>query len=79
VVAPTRKLKVEKYIQANSDDHKQRSTIFSTPTVLNKLNNYKGLDSKKHYTNIYNSNSMTGVMDYKFSNTQSMSGAGRKQ
>lgn len=78
VAAPTRKLKVEKYIQSHNNDHKQRSTIFSTPTVLNAQNNYKGLESKKHYSNIYNSNSMQGVMDYRFGNTDNQHGAGKK-
>ena len=46
--------------------------------MLNKVNKYKALQSKKHYANIYNSANMQGVLDYGFSNTKGKKGAGRK-
>ena len=72
-------MRVEKYMQARQDNHKQRNTIFSTPTILNKVNNYKTLDSKKHYANIYNSANMQGVLDYKFGDTEGRKKQGRKK
>lgn len=61
-----RRQRIEAYIQQHNEPHKQRETIFSTPTVVEKMVNYKGLDSKKHYSKNYMSDSMQ--VDYLFLN-----------
>lgn len=70
-------MRVEKYIQSHNNPHKQRDTIFSTPSVLSNVANYKSLESKKHYANIYNSSNMQGVLDYAYPNTKDSAKNGR--
>lgn len=59
VAANTKQQRLDRYYQLRENKHGQRETIFSTPTVLNKVTQYKSLDSKKHYANIHSSTSMT--------------------
>lgn len=59
VAAPTKQLRIDRYYQLKENPHPQRETIFSTPAVLNKVNTYKSLDSKKHYSNIQASTNMS--------------------
>ncbi len=79
VVAPTKQHRYDRYYQLKDNPHKQRETIFSTPAVLNKINKYKSLDSKKHYSNIQASTNMSSVLDYNYVNTQQDRKVGKKR
>ena len=64
VAAPTKQLRIDRYYQLKDNEHPQRETIFATPAVLNKMNTYKSLDSKKHYSTIQASTNMNVAVVY---------------
>jgi hypothetical protein len=68
VVAPLRSHKIENYITQHNQNTKQRETIFSTPTVVDKISTYKSLDSKKHYSRLYQSDNMQMALDHNYAN-----------
>ena len=68
VMAPLRSHKIENHITQHNQNTKQRETIFSTPTVVSKTSNYKSLDSKKHNSQLYQSDNMQMALDHNYAN-----------
>lgn len=70
-IAPaiTKQNKIESFALNAYTSNKQKNTIFSTPSDLNTVVNYKGIISKAHNKNQFESDSMKKALDYNFKNS----------